>query len=338
MRFSILIPVFNVERYLHRCLDSILEQKVNDYEVILVNDGSTDSSRAICEEYAGKDKRFKLINQNNRGLLIARRTALKRASGEYILFLDSDDFWEPDLLSVIDARIDQDKPDVLLFGFNRYSSLTGEKKPEIMFPDGAKFTMDTKIEYVRAWINNPDLNAIWTKVVNRKCIDYWNGYDDFEGLSSGEDYVQSVYIIEHCRNILYSGRALYNYRNNENSISHVFNPNKISEFFKARNFFWEYIERCYSDDIDIVFDYWKAFLTWLVRNIEQLYESSDLKNIQDWNNFILNQRLYKKGVPYYNKLKTNLRLYEKLIYYTLTLNCPLVCYALGRFLKFAKKL
>lgn len=338
MRFSVLIPVYNVEKYLKKCLDSVLEQKVSDYEVILVNDGSTDTSRAICEEYVNKDSRFKLINQKNRGLLIARRTALKKASGEYILFLDSDDFWEPDLLSVIDARIKHEKPDVLMFGFNRYSSITGEKKAEIIFPDDTKFAMETKIEYVREWINNPDLNAIWTKAVNRNCIDYWNGYTDFEGLSSGEDYVQSVYIIENARNILYIGKALYNYRNNENSISHIFDPKKISEFFKARTFFWEYIKRCYSNDIDVVLSYWQAFFTWLIRNIEQLYESQNVKKIQDWNKFILEQELYKKGIPYYNRIKSNLRVYERLIYATLTLNYSLVCYLLGQLLKFIKKL
>ena len=337
MKYSILIPVYNVEKYLRKCLDSILEQKIGNYEVILVNDGSTDSSKSICEEYVNKDNRFKLINQKNRGLLIARRTALKVASGEYILFLDSDDFWEPNLLSEVDARINHDKPDVLVFCFNRYSGITGEKVPEIIFSDNVKFTADNKIEYVRAWINNPDLNAIWTKVVNRKCIDYWDGYNQFEGLSSGEDYVQSIYIIEHSSKILYCGRALYNYRNNENSISHVFNQKKILEFFKARTFFWEYIERCYSNETDIAYDYWKAFFTWLIRDVEQLYESSTLRDIKRWNEFIINQWLYKKGSPYYNTIKSAMCLYEKFIYFSLRLNCSFLCFGLGRFLKLVKK-
>lgn len=336
MRFSILIPVYNVEKYLRKCLDSILEQKIGNYEVILVNDGSTDSSKLICEEYVNKDNRFILINQENRGLLIARRTALKVASGDYILFLDSYDFWDPNLLSEVEARIRHNKPDVLVFGFNRYSGTTGEKVPEIIFSDSKEFTTDNKIEYVKAWINNPDLNAIWTKVVNRKCIDYWDGYSKFEGLSSGEDYVQSIYIIEHSSKILYCGKPLYNYRNNESSISHVFNPKKISEFFKARAFFWEYIERCYSNEIDIVHDYWKTFFTWLIRNAEQLYESSTLRDIKKWNEFILSQWLYKKSLPYYKKIKSAMCLYEKFIYFSLRLKCPFLCYGLGRFLKLVK--
>lgn len=98
MRFSIIIPVYNVESYLRECLDSVLGQTFTDWEAICVNDGSTDGSAAILDDYARRDKRFLIIAQPNGGLSAARNTGLAAATGEYMLFLDSDDWVEPTML------------------------------------------------------------------------------------------------------------------------------------------------------------------------------------------------------------------------------------------------
>lgn len=95
-KVSIIIPVYNVERYLEKCLDSVLGQSMEDIEIVLVNDGSTDGSAEICRKYAGKDPRIVLINQENAGLSAARNTGFRHSSGEYILYVDSDDYIRPD--------------------------------------------------------------------------------------------------------------------------------------------------------------------------------------------------------------------------------------------------
>ena len=89
---SIIVPIFNTEQYLSRCLDSIESQTFNDWECILINDGSTDKSENICNEYANKDSRFKVINQKNSGVSAARNAGLDVAKGEWIGFVDSDDW------------------------------------------------------------------------------------------------------------------------------------------------------------------------------------------------------------------------------------------------------
>ena len=89
--FTIIVPVYNTEKYLRHCLDSILSQTFEDYEVILINDGSTDDSAAICREYAKKDERIRVIEQENKGLLQVRRVGLKAAKGKFIVHVDSDD-------------------------------------------------------------------------------------------------------------------------------------------------------------------------------------------------------------------------------------------------------
>lgn len=100
---SIIIPVYNVENYLAQCLDSVLNQSYSNIEIVLVNDGSTDKSADICESYAKKDSRIKLIHKENGGLSSARNTGLESISGEYVAFLDSDDWLEPDAYSVLMA-------------------------------------------------------------------------------------------------------------------------------------------------------------------------------------------------------------------------------------------
>ena len=98
---SIIVPVYNTEKYLCNCLDSILAQSYNNWEAICINDGSTDKSMSILEDYAKKDKRIKIINQENKGLSETRNIGMKKAKGDYIMFLDSDDFWHQEALYVL---------------------------------------------------------------------------------------------------------------------------------------------------------------------------------------------------------------------------------------------
>lgn len=94
MKFSIIIPCYKVEKYLRQCVDSVLVQTFEDYEVIIVDDGSPDGCPAICDEYAIKDNRVKVIHKENGGLSDARNAGLDVAHGEYVMFLDSDDWWD----------------------------------------------------------------------------------------------------------------------------------------------------------------------------------------------------------------------------------------------------
>lgn len=118
MFFSVIIPVYNVELYLQDCLDSVHHQTFADWEAVCVNDGSTDSSAAILAEYVEKDIRFKMIAQVNGGLSAARNTGIKEAKGDYILFLDSDDWLEPNALETIAKALNNE--DMLCFSGRRF--------------------------------------------------------------------------------------------------------------------------------------------------------------------------------------------------------------------------
>lgn len=114
MKFSLIVPVYNVENYLDKCLNSIFLNNYKDYEVIIVNDGSTDNSEKIINEYVSKYSNIVYIKQKNKGLSSARNAGIKKAKGDYILFIDSDDYIEKDLLNTLNKNL-TDSPDILRY-------------------------------------------------------------------------------------------------------------------------------------------------------------------------------------------------------------------------------
>jgi glycosyltransferase involved in cell wall biosynthesis len=123
MRFSIIIPVYNVEKYLEECLRSIISQKFSDYEIILINDGSTDNSAKICEVFNNEFSQIKYFRKKNGGLSSARNEGLLKSIGEYIIFTDSDDFWQGEnILFDLNEIIENEKPDLILHEETRYFS------------------------------------------------------------------------------------------------------------------------------------------------------------------------------------------------------------------------
>jgi len=128
---TIIIPVYNVEKYLRKCLDSVLNQTYKHLEILLVNDGSTDCSKTICDEYKKNDRRIVLINQSNKGLSEARNTGLKHMKGKYLFFLDSDDYIENNTIEAMYELMIESKSDMVMCDFVEIDASTGEKKSSI---------------------------------------------------------------------------------------------------------------------------------------------------------------------------------------------------------------
>ena len=134
---SIIIPAYNVAGYIERCLDSILAQSFTDFEVIVINDGSTDATPQIIDDYAGRDSKIKVIHKQNEGVSAARNTGIGAARGEYFLFFDGDDFFEPYTCGELITTIRDKDVDVLIYGYHRYRDgrITETSLP--VFPEGA---------------------------------------------------------------------------------------------------------------------------------------------------------------------------------------------------------
>lgn len=152
-RVSVVIPVYNIERHLRQCLDSVAGQSLRDIEVICVDDGSTDDSPKILADYASKDSRFQVITQFNAGPGAARNTGMAKATGEYLIFLDSDDWFEPDFLERMVAKAESTEADVTICRAAEFDSETGRELPsewmlKSEYLPGATFSPEDIAEHI----------------------------------------------------------------------------------------------------------------------------------------------------------------------------------------------
>jgi glycosyltransferase involved in cell wall biosynthesis len=207
-KISVIINIFNTEKYLRRCLDNVLAQTFSHFELILVDDCSTDGSPAICAEYAKKDRRRKVIhNTQNKGCPQARKTGLDAARGDYILFADSDDWMEPDMLELMYSKAVSGDLDIVYCGMYRN---TDSEQQELHFP-----FLDDKIEMIKRIIAWQDfLPSVCNKLVKREIFKKII----FPTASIGEDIQISVQTIHHAQKIEFIKNILYHYYNNFNSL------------------------------------------------------------------------------------------------------------------------
>lgn len=208
--FSILVTVYNVEKYLSECLDSVILQDFRDYEVIIVDDGSTDSSAYIAEQYANKDSRFKVYCKENQGVLLARKYAYEKSCGKYILNIDSDDLLDKELLSTVKKEIDQTGCQLLMYDLKIFTP-DGKENIVNYLPDKKIFYSKDKAELYNLLLTTK-INSLCTKVYSRDIADIELDYIKFTGLKHGEDFLQSAYIVANSDTTVYINKPLYIYR------------------------------------------------------------------------------------------------------------------------------
>ena len=211
------IPVYNVEKYLSQCVDSILAQSFTDFELILVDDGAKDNSGKICDEYAQRDSRVKVIHKENGGLSDARNEGTKIAQGKYVVYVDSDDYIDgDDFLQLIYDKAQSDA-DIICYKFRKYYESTDEMKEcDFSFPDIDKYDgIAEKIEYLVK--TNSFYCSAWSKSVKRELLvsnELW-----FEKGLLGEDQEWYYHVLLKSRSIEGIDKAFVIYRQRANSIT-----------------------------------------------------------------------------------------------------------------------
>ena len=216
MKFSIVVPVYNVDTYLRECIDSILCQTFGDYELILVNDGSSDCSPAICDEYAEQDSRVQVIHQVNSGVACARNSGIRAAIGEYLICIDSDDYLINDgiLQKIADKAVEQ--VDVVLFGFQKFfESTSAFGKPEAPI---LKHRCSTSDMLHQVLDTDTYCGTAWTKAV-RLDILHENNIEFRPGMIS-EDIDWYFNLLCHANSFESINEAALIYRQRANSVSH----------------------------------------------------------------------------------------------------------------------
>lgn len=268
---TIVVPVYNVYDYLRACVDSILNQTYKKYEIILVDDGSPDQSSVLCDEYASSYENISAIHQKNGGLGAARNTGMKHAKGDFITFVDGDDYIAPDHISNLIGRIIKDKSDACYGGYQQQvgnafipqvNPLSGRTygKNEILHDFIPR--MCGKLDYhIVDEVQMSVCMAMFSMEIIRenqiKC------HSERELIS--EDFVFNLDFLEHAKKISISDSCGYYYRDNVASLTKVYQPNRLEkqvyftkyiiERIKSLNIYDECIQRIYS-----------TFFAW-VRNI-----------------------------------------------------------------------
>lgn len=232
---SLVMPVYNVEKYLKRALESVQNQTFKNFELIIVNDGSTDESVHIAESFCEQNKNFILINQKNQGPSVARNTGLKMCQGDYIGFMDSDDYLEPEFLEYLyNAAIENDA-DIVCCNFNMYYP---EKKLKIYMPFTSFPGVYSKTKALRKLILDMGIHYfVWNKLSKREL--FFDNNLTFDKMYF-EDISTSPKLFYYADKIVLLGKALYNYTSRDTSILHSMNVVKINDFIKSlgviRNF------------------------------------------------------------------------------------------------------
>ena len=233
---SVIVPVYNVEKYLPMCLNSILAQTFKDFEVVCVDDGSTDNGLAILQEYAQKDKRIKVIHQENQGLVGARNSGVRVARGEYLYFVDSDDRIHPQLLEICLDLSQKEKADWVCF---QMENMCMEQTPEIKKYDTRNLNYvvtNDPLLYCKAQ-NLFELGfSVWSKLYLKE----FYARHPFDMKIYFEDYPQTLdFCSEHPKTVILS-LPLYFYTQNQASISRAnFSVKKIKDYHKGINYVYE---------------------------------------------------------------------------------------------------
>lgn len=256
MLFSIIIPVYNAESTLRRCLDSIVNRSFSDYELLLINDGSTDGSDAICREYAYKYKQIRYFSKENGGVSSARNIGLEQSHGEYILFVDSDDYVSENYFAAVSKAM-YNTPDLLMFGCRKFGVNTSERDTGTFYENTEIGTAERISSAMRQYL----FSSLWNKAFKRQLIEQ-NNLRFENDLSIGEDQTFIFTYAMHIKSIASIEDHLYNVDiSGENSLSRKARPYLTEQLMEVnRRMYAAYRSAEHSAEAA---SYYEAALSWV---------------------------------------------------------------------------
>ena len=222
---SVVIPVYNVEKYLPQCLESVIKQSYKNLEILVVDDGSADDSGSICDTYAKKDERITVFHTENNGLSAARNYALDRATGDYIAFLDSDDWLEPDAYSVLLKEVMNTGADIVHFRF--YQEFVNSTRES--FGSGNRFIVEGDSILRALLLGKKVSDDVWDKFYKAslfKTVRYPEG-------RIFEDKATTYQLVKQAERLVYLPEFLIHYRNRNNSLSNIHSMKSLVDYWLA---------------------------------------------------------------------------------------------------------
>lgn len=292
---TVVVPIYNVEKYLKECVDSILTQTYRNLEIILVDDGSPDQCGALCDEYGRKDERVKVIHQENKGLSGARNSATDIARGEYITYVDSDDYIEPNMIETLYEELQKNHAQMSVIS----AEIFFEDETKVSNGHGNQIFVYNKEKALDCFLFNDYLTpCVCGKLYDNKL---WKEIRCPEG-KLFEDQFTTYKLIDLCEKIVYVTTPLYHYRKRAGSIGHSNFSKRTYDLYDAIHEEYEYISSKYEEkcpNISVARITWEiVFVNMMIR--DDYTDKSIVKQVQCF------ARKHLKEVwkcPYISKLR-----------------------------------
>ncbi len=286
---SIIVPVYNTEKYLSCCISNILDQTFCDFELILVNDGSTDSSGKICDEFAVTDNRIRVIHKQNGGASDARNCGIDAAQGEWIMFFDSDDCFEPDIVQKLYDAVQRENADMAVCSIDLFNEDCLDEK---YIPDHFVVTpgMFSGSEILATGYIPTIYVTPWCKIFRKSLFD--NLRYTVGRICEDEAIIHRI--LHRCKKIVVINDILYHYRQIQSSVSHTVSPKKLDALFAFYDRFFFYTEnKIQNADVVLNSYFW---------NLDNYYFRVE-KNSESAPRLRECMKNTRKLIPYYLRVK-----------------------------------
>ena len=291
---SVIVPVYNVERYLSKCIDSLINQTYKNIEVLLIDDGSTDNSGNICDEYQKKDNRISVYHKKNGGLSSARNFGISKAKGEFLCFIDSDDYIDNNMIGLlyygcVNNQVDISWCDKII----EYDKRVGYKKTIYTKP----YLMTTEEAFANILLNDP---SVCDKMFNRKLFKDVK----FPEGKLFEDIITVNHLIYQCDKIYHVGEACYHYLQRENSIVHKTFDLKKLDYIKNAGLLKAYVYDNFPNLKEVADSYYILTISTVICDMYKYRKKFHKEYINLINEMKENRRLIlnNKYIPSYKKV------------------------------------
>ncbi|MCD7884747.1 MAG: glycosyltransferase [Lachnospiraceae bacterium] len=309
-KISVIIPIYNAEKFLSRCLNSIIGQTWSNLEIILINDGSTDLSLSICREFEMMDDRIIVVSKENGGVSSSRNVGIERATGEYISFVDSDDYLDPNTYELCMGAVNDNNPDIIKFGFFNESSTRVLEFP-MEIEGGVEHCNYSTVLYPKL-CSYSGFNVVWNGVFRREII--LGLYFDAT-IVSAEDFLFDVMAIVQSRNIYFISNPLYHYVQHDGQTIKKSSPADTIQKIVNIDYAYSFAEKVLSNDS--YNDFFNSSIKWVNSiMLARLSIMASRNSYKDYAN-IIDNLLMKQGRYISNCIKPRYRSYHIYLYFRL---------------------
>ncbi len=238
---SIIVPIYNVEKYLNKCIESIVNQTYENIEIILIDDGSNDNSGIICDEYAKKDNRIIVVHKENGGVSSARNKGLKIAKGEWISFVDADDWIEQIFCQTLLNKVTQEQADIALCGYNRIT----DNRIEKINANNQEVFLNSNEYLVKSLNPQTGFGFCHMRLIKKEVL---KSISFNERIEVGEDALFNIQLSTYIKKAVFLKQPLYNYRINNQSVVKRYDENYANKYLKSMKIIEEYIWQEYNEE------------------------------------------------------------------------------------------